>query len=654
MSRNRKEKRNTACGSAIYPVLFVNVCIKDRFWAPRIRANRDVTIPMAYKHCKTTGRIDAWKWRPGTSGEPHIFWDSDVAKWMEAVAYSLALRPDAKTERKVDKVISMMAGAQERDGYLNSHFSLVEPGKRWTNLRDWHELYCAGHLIEAAVAYFDATGKRKFLDIMCRYADHIHRLFGRGRGQMRGYPGHQEIELALVKLYRSTGRKHYLDMATYFVDERGRKPNYFDKEAKARGDNSHYLPSYSQVHKPVREQKEAVGHAVRALYMYSGMADVAAETGDKTLLSACRRLWKNLTQKRMYITGGVGSSAANEGFTADYDLPNESAYAETCAAIALVFWAHRMLHLDPDGRYADVMERALYNGVISGVSLDGERFFYANPLAAHPAMMTFAHPHVQLERQEWFGCSCCPVNVARLLASFGSYIYSRRDSEVWVHLYVAGRAELEVGDGNVILEQKTHYPWDEKVQIEIKSRNAGVFTLALRIPAWCRRPVLKVNGRIVRLGGCVKKGYAKIKREWANGEKVELVLPMPIERVTADPRVRQNTGRVALQRGPIVYCLEEVDNGKGLNDIVLPGNAKLSVKTDHKLFGGIHVITGKALRSDESGSGGQLYRTTPSGKRRVNFKAIPYFLWANRGKGEMLVWVRGGVTEVRGQKSEVS
>ena len=406
------------------PVPITRVSLTDSFWSPRQTVNRSVTLPIEYDQCRQTGRIDAWKldWKPGQPNPPHIFWDSDVGKWIEAVAYSLATHPDKKQERLVDDVVALMAKAQHSDGYLNVHFTVVEPEKRWTNLADCHELYCAGHLIEGAVAYFEATGKRQFLDIVSRYADYIAQVFGRGPGQKRGYCGHPEIELALVKLYRATGRQRYLDLAKYFIDERGQEPNYFRQNAPQRNDDY----SYCQAHEPVRKQDQVVGHAVRAMYLYCGTADVAHETADETLLPALRKLWRHLTRTRLYVTGGIGSTRQNEGFTFDYDLPSETAYCETCAAVGLVFWSHRLLQLTGAGEFADVMERALYNSCISGVSLDGRRFFYANPLAVYPA--TTRDEFVSAERREWFDCACCPPNIARLIASVGQYFYSDRKS----------------------------------------------------------------------------------------------------------------------------------------------------------------------------------------------------------------------------------
>ena len=627
------------------PVSFNKVRFDDVFWKPRVDTNRKNTLPIEHRQLKSSGQLAQWRWKPGKPNTPHIFWDSDVAKWLEAAAYSLATHPDKKLEKLVDAVVDDMARIQGADGYLNTHYLLVEPKKRWTNLRDCHELYCAGHMMEAAVAYHEATGKRKFLDIMCRYTDYIRKVFGPGKGQKRGYPGHEEIELALVKMYRATGKSDYLDLAKFFVDERGRQPHYYDAEAKARGEkpgNRHFDGAYSycQAHLPVRRQRQVVGHAVRAMYLYAGMADVAAHTGDKTLLPALRALWKNVTHRRMHVTGGIGPTARNEGFTFDYDLPNESAYLETCAAVGLVFWAHRMLHLQRDGACADVMERALFNGALAGVSLDGERFFYENPLEAHPgAPSGLRKPGEHHRRVEWFGCSCCPPNIARLIASAAGYMYSADTKSLWVHLYAAGSAEVDMGGQTVRLAQRTKYPWDGKVAITVQPERAGEFTLAIRIPAWCRKATLKVNGRSVALKPITKKGYAHVKRTWKKGDRVELLLPMPVELIQAHPNVRQDAGKVAIQRGPIVYCLEEVDNGRNLHGIALPAGATLRAAFDAKLLGGVTVITGQARKRDTAGWGDELYSADAGKFKTVNIKAVPYALWANRKPGEMRVWL---------------
>ncbi|MHB1295953.1 MAG: glycoside hydrolase family 127 protein [Anaerolineae bacterium] len=631
------------------PVSFRNASLQGSFWERPQETNRRVTLPVEYELLQKTGRIGALRldWKPGQPNMPHHFWDSDIAKWIEAAGYSLATHPDAALEQAVDGVIDLMAASQQPDGYLNTHYSAVEPQNRWTNLRDMHELYCAGHLMEAAVAYYEGTGKRPLLDVMCRYADYIDAVFGPGEGQKRGYPGHEEIELALVKLARATGEERYLRLASYFVDERGRQPHYYDIEAIARGDDpkKYYgvTYAYNQSHVPVREQTTAEGHAVRAVYLYSGMADVAAETDDDTLVAACERLWANVTERRMYITGGIGPAATGERFTYDYDLPNDNAYAETCAAIGLVFWAHRMLHIDGDGRYADTMELALYNGVLSGVSLDGTRFFYANPLEVDPAAYAgrpdlFHRGSLAPQRQEWFDCACCPPNVARLLADLGAYAYSTGVSEAVVHLYAAGEARLTVDGQAVTLQQETRYPWEGLVRITVTPERAAAWTLSLRIPAWCRNAGLRVNGQPVEAPR--RKGYARITRTWQAGDVVELDLAMPVERMAASPAVREDAGRVALQRGPLVYCLEEIDNGPTLPAIALPRTAALEAHWEADLLGGVVVIAGQAERLDPTGWEGQLYRAAEPAVRPVTLRAVPYYAWGNRGLGEMLVWLR--------------
>ncbi len=626
-----------------HPAALTDVTIDDRFWAPRLRLNRERTIPYQYQQCKETGRIDALRlaWRPGQEPVPHIFWESDVAKWIEAASYSLATHPDPALDALVDGTIDLLAAAQQPDGYLNVYFTVVKPGQRWTDLRDAHELYCAGHLIEAGVAHHQATGKTPLLDVVRRYADHIDTVFGTGPGQKRGYCGHEEIELALVKLYHAIGENRYLRLAQYFVDERGARPYYFDLEAAARGEPGYFERdltgsnlranrAYHQAHRPVREQTEAVGHAVRAMYLYCAMADLAGEAGDASLLDACKRLWDNLCSRRMYVTGGIGTSAANEGFTRDYDLPNETAYCETCAAIGLVFWAQRMARLEPDARYADVLERALYNGVISGVSHDGTRFFYANPLASRG----------DVTRQEWFGCACCPPNLARLLASLGAYVYAVGEDDVAVQLYVQSSAQLTVKGQTVTLRQRTDYPWDGAVAIDVTVEQPTTFGLRLRVPDWCRDATLRVDGQDIDLPHNVERGYARIERQWRGGERVELVLPMPVERVYAHPNAEADAGLVALRRGPLVYCLEQVDNPVALHRVTLPRNASLSAHMDEDLFGGATVITGQAAIADDTGWAGTLYRAEPSTPRPLSITAVPYYVWDNRGQGQMRVWLR--------------
>jgi DUF1680 family protein len=617
------------------PVSFTDVRIEDVFWKPRQETNRTRTIPYEYEQCKKTGRIDGFRpdWQPAEGQHRHIFYDSDVAKWIEAASYSLALHPDPELDKLLDEVIEGIASCQLPDGYLNSYFVNVAPDKRWTNLRDCHELYCAGHLIEAAVAHYQATGKRRFLDIMCRYADHIDQTFGTAEGKKRGYCGHEEIELALVKLYHATGEKKYLELSKYFVDERGRQPHYFDIEARARGEdpNEWYGKTYEycQADKPLREQRQVTGHAVRAMYIYSAMADLAGEYGDATLMPALNSIWDDVTLRRMYITGGLGPSGHNEGFTTAYDLPNETAYAETCAAIGFIFWSHRMLQLDCDSKYADAMERALYNGALSGISIDGTKFFYTNPLASSG----------QHERKDWFGCACCPPNICRLLASVGQYIYSCNESDVAVHLYVQGSAKVEINGQDVILRQKTDYPWDGRVTVSFEMNKPTKFGLRLRIPGWCRQWKLRINGEPVK--AVPAKGYVRLERQWTNEDIVELYMAMPVERVYAHPNVQANVGRVALQRGPIVYCLEQVDNpGIPLNSIILPRDTKFETSFCKDLLGGVVVLKGKAKYEAEKEWDGLLYRIGPPKLKNCEITAIPYYAWCNRGKGSMIVWIR--------------
>jgi DUF1680 family protein len=628
-----------------------NVIIEKGFWGDRQATNRVSTIPAIHHQMQVTGRIDAWKldWQPGQP-VPHIFWDSDVGKWIEAAGYSISSHPDAMLEEQVDAIIDLIEKAQQPDGYLNIFYTAVEPENRWRNLRDRHELYDAGHLMEAAVAYHQATGKRKLLDVLCRYADHIDTMFGPQESQKHGYCGHPEVEMALVKLYRETSERRYLNLSKYFIDERGKQPHYFDVEAQERGDDptKFWAKSYRycQAHVPIREQTGATGHSVRACYLYSGVADIAAETSDDSLLAVSRLFWEDLTQHQMYITGGLGPAHANEGFTFAYDLPNETAYAETCASIALVFWAQRMFQIDPDSRYIDVMERALYNNILSGVSFEGAHFFYANPLASYPYVNPFEHwSGIQTardyRRSEWFDCSCCPPNLARMIASVGGYFYTTSADTLYVNLYNSNHAQVEFAHHTVKIEQQTNYPWDGEIHFAVDVDQPLRFDLALRIPDWCRDFQLMVNGS--PLTAAVQGGYARIEREWNAGDEVTLTLAMPVERVVAHPQVRQDAGCVALQRGPVVYCLEAVDNGDELANVVLPHTSELKSTFDAKLFGGISVITGEAVRQEPNNWRGGLYQqraVQPLHETTFTFKAIPYCFWANREPGEMRVWIR--------------
>jgi hypothetical protein len=617
---------------SLQPVPLRDVAIDDAFWAPRRDINRRTTILHEYRMLVETGRLEQYKldWQPGMPNEPHIFWDSDVAKWIEAAAYDLATRNNPKLDRLLDEVIGLMAAAQQPDGYLNPHYTVVEPGNRWKNLRDCHEMYCAGHLIEAGVAHYQATGKRSLLDVVCRFADCIDNTFGPGK--RAGYCGHEEIELALMKLYHATCEPRYLRLAGYFINERGSQPHVFDEEAVARGEKPKDFWAgdyrYNQAHKPVREQAEAVGHAVRAMYLYCGMADVARETNDGELLAACRRLWNDVVSRKMYITGGVGSRHQGEAFADAYDLPNGSAYAETCAAIGLVFFAHRMLQIERDGQYADVMEQALYNGVLSGVGLDGMKFFYVNPLASQG----------DHHRQPWFSCSCCPPNAARLLASLGHYAYSADDEALYVHLYIAGQAKAQLDGQTVTLTQEGNYPWNGRIRFTLDLPQAAKFSLMLRLPAWCHKHNVKINGKAIATK--TTKGYIKLSRQWRSGDRVEISLDMPVERMAAHPRVEQDTGSVALIRGPIVYCLEQCDHTADIRLIRLPNRATLKTRFDSKLLGGVTRIEGVALEEMPSPWRGHLYQPVDERKMRTTkIRAIPYCLWDNRKPGAMVVWL---------------
>jgi uncharacterized protein len=624
-------------------------------WEKRQAVNRSRTIPAIYDQLQKTGRIDAWRLdpnreRPRRRSVIYMFWDSDTGKWLEAVGYSLHTHPDPVLEKQADDLISLIASAQQPDGYLNTYFGNLEPENRWRNLRDCHEMYNAGHLIEGAVAYSKATGKRTILDVLTRFADHIDTLFGPDENQKRGYPGHPELELALVKLYRETRDEKYLNLSKYFIDERGQEPHYFDLEAREREEDPAdfwaQTYKYCQAHKPLREQTEATGHAVRACYLYAGIADVALETQDQELVEVSRRLWDDLTSHQMYITGGLGPAHSNEGFTFAYDLPNETAYAETCAAISLAFWAHRMFHIDPDRRYIDVMERALYNNVLSGVSYEGEHFFYANPLTSYPNVNPFEHwsgitSDRHYRREDWFFCPCCPPNLARIVASIGSYFYSTTPDRLYVHLYNPSTASFEFGGQTVQLEQQTAYPWDGRIQLTVKTDSPVPFELALRVPGWCRSYTLDVNQQ--RQSMVPENGYVTIKRPWQNGDCVALTLDMPVERMTPHPDIRQDAGQIALQRGPVVYCLEEVDNGARLANVVIPHDASLLAAFDADLFDGVSIITGPAVRIEPASWSGEMYQIQSAveyTRSPFQFKAIPYYLWANRQPGEMRVWIR--------------
>lgn len=617
----------------------------EGFWGAWQDAVCDHTAATLLDRCVEAGmlrQIDPDQPSPGIvipithwSGTTQMFWDSDIAKSIETVAYSVYRTPNPALEARVDAIIGCYEKLQDPDGYLNSFFQRIKPEWKWTNLRDFHELYCAGHMIEAAVAYFQATGKRAFLDVMCRMADHLVARFGRGPGQVPGYCGHEEIELALVKLARVTGNSAYMDLARFFVDERGRSPNFFVEEALAAGRDPKGFQKdtlgYNQSHLPVREQTKVVGHAVRAMYLYSGMADVATEYDDDSLTAALDVLWDDLTGKQMYVTGGIGPDEANEGFTDHYDLPNETAYAETCAAVGLVFWAARMLGRGPNARYADILEQALYNGAISGLSRDGRRFFYDNPLESRGGH----------HRWIWHACPCCPPNIARLVTSLGSYICSAADDEVAVHLYCRSSARIALANGAALtLSQETDYPWSGDIRLTLDGAAPARFALLLRIPAWAVGAALSVNDEPVDLAAVTIDGYARLDRLWRPGDRIALTLPLAVRRLRAHPAVRQDAGRIAVMRGPLVYCLEGADNGPDLNAVLLDPEAEVAREIALPDLGGAVAIDMPVLRETADGWGAGLYAETAPSRVSATARLVPYHLWDNRDPGEMLVWIR--------------
>jgi DUF1680 family protein len=606
----------------VQPVPFTEVKISDEFWAPRVETNRKVTVPYDFVKCEQTGRIANFDVAAGNVEGKFRgnfgFNDSDVFKVVEGASYSLALYPDAELDKYVDELVGKIAAAQTDDGYIYTANTIGEYAdeiycclseERWSDLKSGHELYNVGHMYEAAVAHFEATGKRSFLDVAIKNADLLCEVFGPGKNM--GVPGHQEIEIGLVKLYRATGDQKYLNLAKFFLDERGNAEGH------------ELFGAYNQDHKPVVEQSEAVGHAVRAGYMYSGMADVAAITGDGDYVKAIERIWENVVSKKQHITGGVGARHQGESFGDAYELPNKTAYNETCAAIANAMWNHRMFLLSADAKYIDVLERVLYNGFLSGISLSGDKFFYPNPLASDSK---YKFNQRSLGRKEWFDCSCCPTNVVRFMPSLAGYVYAHK----------------------VRLAQTTRYPWDGNIKISVEPERKAEFTVCVRIPGWVRnepmpsdlyryaeksaeKVQLKINGEGVVPD--IEKGFARINREWRKGDVIELSLPMPIRRVVSHNKVEVNKGRVALERGPTVYCAEGVDNGGQVFNIVLPDDVKLESEYRKDMLGGVAVISGKALGLYVSAEGKSVE------SREQDFLAIPYYAWSHRGTGEMLVWL---------------
>jgi hypothetical protein len=634
----------------VQPVPFTAVHFNDAFWLPRIEVNRTVTIPFAFEKCEETKRVYHFERAAAVlrgealedkSPPGYPFDDTDVYKVIEGAAYTLSVKPDPKLEAYLDRLIEKIAAAQEKDGYLYTTRT-IDPASphRWAGSERWvrekvdsHELYNLGHLYEAAVAHYQATGKRTLLDVALRTAELLDRTFGPGKRSI--WPGHQITEMGLVKLYRTTGDARYLALAKFLLDERG--PDGTEGAGR----------KYNQSQQKVVEQSEAVGHAVRATYMYSGMADVAALTGEQAYVDAMDRIWGNVVGRKLYITGGIGSTSSGEAFGIDYELPNLSAYNETCAAIGNDYWNHRLFLLHADARYLDVLERTLYNGLLSGVSLDGKSFFYPNPLESDG----------RHQRSPWFGVACCPGNMTRFLASVPGYVYAKQGDSLYVNLFVASTAEVEMDGGRKVkLVQETRYPWDGAVRMTVSPDREGRFAVHLRVPGWARgeavpsdlyrfadgsdeKVTLRVNGQAVPLA--LEKGFAKLERRWKRGDVVELGLPMPVRRVAAHPSVEADEGRVALQRGPLVYAAEWPDNPGGkVRNLLLPDAATLSSEFRPDLLNGVQVVTSRAVAFAYDAEG----KVT---RREQAFTAVPYYAWANRGAGEMLVFIPSRETSAR-------
>lgn len=641
--------------SFAYPVNGGSYHVTDRFYARLRELVREKVIPYQWEAlndrvegAEPSGCIANMRAAAENQTGEHYgfeFQDSDLYKWMEAAAFSLMWAPNEALERELEEAVSLVAGAQREDGYLDTYYILGDLSRRWTSLKDNHELYCAGHLIEAAVAHFRATGRRSFLDVAEKLAAHIDSVLGPEEGKLHGYPGHEEIELALCKLYEVTGKEQYLRLARYFLFERGKEPLYFREETEREGNGFYWKNgplqyAYYQAHKPLLEQREPVGHAVRANYLYAGAAAAARCAKDEKLYEHLRGLWREMTEKQMYLTGQVGSSEYGEAFTFPYDLPNDTAYAETCAGLALAFFANQMLKIERRGEYADVMERVLYNGAISGMDLSGTAFFYVNPLEVLPeaCRKDQRKAHVKPVRQKWFGCACCPPNLARTIASITDYAVSRTETELFQHLYLAGEYFCTFGETPVRVLLQGNYPWEGELQMKVEPEVPVCFTYALRIPGWCEgKYTLKLNGEAVEQQAV--NGYVYLSREWKPGDILELSLPMEAKRIWANQQVREDAGRVAIQRGPLVYCLEEADNGGELHRVLLPRDSAFTEEFCPELLGGVMVL--RCAGCMVEGERERLYTTRPpeTGAER-ELLWIPYYAWANRGEGEMMVWVR--------------
>ena len=619
----------------IQPITFTKVKIGDNFWQPRLETNRTITIPYAFKMNEETGRLNNLRKAAGLREGPYQgrrFNDSDVYKAMEGAAYSLAMFPNASLEEALDQMITIIAGAQEEDGYIYAARTVdpnnPAPGagnRRWIHLSGSHELYNAGHLYEAAVAYFQATGKRTFLDIALKNADLLTSVFGPDK--KLDTSGHQEIEIGLPKLYRVTRKNAYLDLAKFFLDQRG-QPHESEPYPEDSVFSIYNGRKYRQDHIPVLEQTEAVGHAVRAAYMYSGMADVAALTGNIPYIHAIDRIWEDVVKTKLYLTGGIGARHTSEAFGDAYELPNKEAYNETCAAVGNVLWNHRMFLLHGEGKYIDVLERTLYNGLLSGVSLSGDLFFYQNPLESTGGY----------ERSPWFEVSCCPANIARFLPSLPGYVYAQKKGALYINLFMTNDADIILDDMPLHIRQKTSYPWDGQIQITVSPEKPSDFILYVRVPGWAQsqpvtgdlyryeslatKPVkLKINNQTTRLD--LRQGYACINRLWSPGDMLEILFPMPVRQVVAHEAIKGNLGKIAFERGPIVYCAEEADNGRVL-DLTIDSGETWTHQFRPDLLGGLTMLEGTANRGGQS----------------AQIIMIPYYAWAHRGAGEMTVWLK--------------
>lgn len=615
------------------------VKIKDDFWSKIQNLVMDTVIPYQEKILKE-GAIKNFKNAAGLIDDEYyglVFQDSDAAKWIEGAANSLLLRSDEALEKRLDEIIDIIEMAQQSDGYLNTYFTIKEPEHKLQNLHECHELYCAGHMMEAAVAYYEATGKKKLLNIMEKMADYIDSRFGLDKE--RGIPGHQEIEIGLMKLFRVTKKEKYLKLACYFIEERGKNPNYFKEEKEKRGwvhFNMDPLDTqYAQYHAPVREQKAAVGHSVRAVYMYTAMADIAGQTGDKSLYDACVKLWSNIAERRMYITGGIGSTAHGEAFTKDYDLPNDTAYAETCASIGFAFFTKQLLDIHPNNRYADVLEQILYNGVISGMGLDGKNFFYVNPLEVNTDISGVlpGYKHVLPQRTGWYDCACCPPNLVRILTSIGTYAYSENEQTIYSHLFIGGKVNLKNAD----ITLTTKYPWEGFLHYRIQSKNKKEFEIAIRVPGWAPEYEVKVNGKKVDIEGKIRDGYVYIKRIWGENDYIDFIFKVVTRRIYSNTLVRANSGCVAYMRGPFVYCFEGTDNGEELSAIRIPRMAPVTKEVvTSGCLAGLTILKLKGLRLKSKDT---LYSMEPPVENEATLTAIPYFAWGNRELNDMRVWM---------------